>query len=50
MGFNDIHEINFLDNPPRETIQEAIDELKLYQALDENGHITEIGHKVNTAF
>ncbi|XP_065208806.1 ATP-dependent RNA helicase DHX8-like [Planococcus citri] len=46
MGFNDIFEIDFLDNPPRETIQEAIDELKLYQALDAYGNITEIGHKM----
>lgn len=46
MGFIDIFEIDFLDNPPRETIQEAINELLLYQAIDAEGEITEIGHKV----
>lgn len=46
MGFINIFEIDFLDNPPRETIQEAIDELLLYQAIDAKGEITEIGHKV----
>lgn len=47
MGFINIFEIDFLDDPPREAIQEAINELRVFDAIDAKGEITEIGHKVS---
>lgn len=47
MGFVDITEFDFIDKPPTHSLQNAIKELQLYQAIEgTNGPITEIGKQV----
>lgn len=47
MGFNDLYEFDFLDSPPKENLEDAIEELTFFDALDRStGLITETGKKV----
>lgn len=47
MGFTDLYEFDFLDSPPKENLEDAIEELIFFDALDRStGFITETGKKV----
>lgn len=47
MGFNDLYEFDFLDSPPKENLEDAIEELTFFDALDRStGLITETGKKM----
>lgn len=46
MGIQDVEGFDFIDNPSRERIHEAIDGLRKLDALDINGNITEIGKEM----
>ena len=46
LGIDNIEEFDFIDPPTKEQIDEAIKDLKILGALDENGKITEIGKEM----
>jgi len=46
LGIDKIEEFDFIDKPEKRQIDEAIRDLKILGALDENGHITDIGKEM----
>lgn len=44
IGIEDVHSFDFIDPPPKEALDQAIETLKNLGALDENGNITEVGN------
>lgn len=51
MGFVDIKEFDFIDKPPVNSLDSAIRDLELYQAIEgKDGPITEIGREVGLIF
>lgn len=48
MGFVDVKEFDFIDKPPADSLQTAVKDLELFQAIEGvNGPITEIGKQVS---
>ena len=46
LGIDNIEEFDFIDKPEKRQIDEAIRDLKILGALDENGQITDIGKEM----
>lgn len=47
MGFVNLYDFDFLDNPPKENLDDALSELELFGAIEcGTGVITETGKKV----
>lgn len=46
MGINDVIGFDYMDAPPRESINAALDQLCHLKALNKNGRLTELGRMV----
>ena len=46
LGIEDVTQFEFVESPPFESIQLALDALKSLGAITENGKLTDLGHKI----